>query len=458
MLSEPNPELPSDYEAEKKLIGSILLSPEIAGPLAGKLRQEDFYVLEFGQMFAAACDLAALNRPISPATVLRQVPQGLLDSFGGQPQVVACMEGVLHGEADFWLERVLVMARARKLFKAGELASRYALGDPAKVDEGYSKVESLLSSARTADESFAMDMMEGVALFRERMAKYLANPDALTGMATDWRSLDYTLDGLRPGAVTTVYARSGAFKTWCVSNIGWRLSRMAIPGYWVTTESQQVDVMERLHSLEAGVNIREVRFRHEIYRYQQLIEEAGYRVEGYPIFVNPSTEIDIAALKGFVGHLVRTKDIQYLIVDLLDHVRSSRHRDLEEEEYVMYQMKDIAKRFNIHVILTTHIRKTDKFMAPTIAIDPSEMKGASSKMQDSDALLSLVPVRYDDPHAEAQAFPPKPMTRDEIMAAQAAGEPMLILMGVTKNRHGPERNLLFEIDMAQGGRMEPVAG
>ena len=450
------PDAPNDHEAEKSLIGCILLRPESAAGLVAKLRQEDFYAPPLGHLFAACCDLAALNKPVSAATVARQVPADVLADFGGQQQVVACMEGVLPGEADYWVERILVMAKARRLLKAGDLARQYALGDPAEVDGGFAKAEAALYAARGPGESIAIDMASGVALFKERFSRYLNNPDGLTGMATGWVPLDRTLDGLRPGAVVTIFAKTGHWKSWLAANIGWRLARAGIPGTWVVTESQAVDVLERLHCLEAGVNIQDIRFRHELYAYQSAIEEASGAMLALPITINPNTEIDVEGLKGYVAHQVRAKGIQYMIVDLLDHVHSSKHKELAEEEYVMYQMKDIAKRFNILVLLTTHIRKADKFMTPGITIDPSEMKGAASKSQDSDALISVVPVKFEEPSgSEFHAFPPKPMTRDDIMAAQAAGGHIPLLLGVVKNRHGPERNHLFEIDMSQGGRMEP---
>lgn len=440
-MAEP----PSDFEAEKKVIGALLLRPDAVGDIMADLSWQDFYHKPYALLYAAMCDLVIENQPVTTSTLARKTAS--LD-IGGPATIPSCLEGVLPEEAPFWASRIVAMRKRRSLLTAGEKAVALAQSEE-DPDASLAKVEELLATAESRGND-TIDMSAGVDLFLQRVERYLAEPDGLAGLATGWDDLDRHLDGLRPGAITIVYARTSSYKSMFVGNIGWRLARDGVPGMWFTTESPHAEVMERLIQLEAGCNLRELRYRHELFTRWEDIRLAAEDVRQYPIWVCDRSAMELGFVRGAVNHMRRKRQIQYVIVDLVDHVLSSRFRDndVKNAGYVIQQMKEMAKRESLHVILTTHIRKPDRMLPSSKPyIDLEEMKDTSAKAQDSDAAISLMVVKHDPLDGGDYI----PMTREEMIEERRSTGRHLLYAAVTKNRHGDLTNIPLVVDLNSGG-------
>ena len=116
-----------------------------------------------------------------------------------------------------------------------------------------------------------------------------------------------------------------------------------------------------------------------------------------------------------------------------------------------YLEKEMAKREELHVVETTHVKKADRFVlgANRPYIDPEEVKGSTSKIQDADASISLMVVKETDTGYA-------PMERDEIVRQRHEEGQHLIYAAVTKNRHGEQGNVLFNVDLTRGGIMSEL--
>jgi hypothetical protein len=111
-------------------------------------------------------------------------------------------------------------------------------------------------------------------------------------------------------------------------------------------------------------------------------------------------------------------------------------------------MKGIAKAADIHIILVAHIAKGDKATRNAASLDPEDMKGSSSRYQDVDAAISVMPVAWD---AEYNRW--RGLDRKEIAIRVREEGWMYILLDITKNRHGEQGEILCIIDLNKGGRL-----
>ena len=436
-------EPPADQEAEKKLVGALVAQPSLVDDLMARLRPEDFYYPNYAALYAGAIDLVVLGQPLSAATLARQAKVG-------QAEVVACLEGADPEEAEFWAARIIKTRKLRALLLVGEAAVLAATSDPADADAAALRIEGMLAAEGEAVAE-ATDMPTAAALVRARISRYIHEPDAIVGLETGWTYLDRVLDGIQRGTVTSVYAKTGQFKSMFCQNIMWRLGRQGIPGAAFTTEMTVAQVTERLVQLEAGLNFRELRYQREMFRYEKQIMEAAADIENYPIWINDRSLLDIGFIKGFLARLKRSQGIAYAVVDLVDHVVSTRYKDSEtkNEQFVAQQLKQIAKELDIGIIQTTHVAKPDRKAIAHAWIDPDEMKGSSSKSQDADAAISLVLVK----HGEMGGW--EAMTRDERMGALRTGEPLYLMAAITKNRSGEMADIPFIVNINEGARMMP---
>ena len=413
-----------------------------------KLKTEDFATPAYREMYAAILDLIIEDMPVSAATVARQCKVK-------QADIAACMEGADGSEAEYWADRIVRLRKLRSLQKVGEAAIKAAQSDPPDADEAIIRIEEMLASQGSAEDHATVGMDAGVDAALERIRRYIKDPDQLAGLATGWHKLDRILDGLRPGAVTSVYAKTGQFKSMFVQNVAWRLAHEGIAGAMFTTEMSRDQVMERFIQLESGRNFRRLKWDRVLFRHAEVIESAAADFRHYPIWLNDRSVLDVAFIRGFLARLKRAHGIEWAIVDLVNHVHSTRFRDSEtkNEAFTMQQLKETAKDLGIHIIVTAHVSKPDRMMrgeAKTY-IDPDDIKGSSAYSQDVDAAISLMLI-----HRIGILDPYLPMTREERIKAADAGELLMMQASITKNRYGAEANVMFGIDLNAGGRMSEM--
>ena len=440
-------EPPADIDAERLVVGSILVQPSLLDGLMAKLKPEDFSYAQYAQVYAAAIDLLVDEQPVSAATVARKL--GVQ-----QADIVGAMQGADPGECDFMAERIVKMRKLRSLLLVGEEATKAALSDPADADAAILRVESML--ARQGDvQSEAIDMTAGMASVVERIDRYIAEPDAIAGLETGWKRLDRVLDGLQKGAVTAVYAKTGQYKSLMVQNVAWRLGRQGIPGAMFTTEMGNTSVGERLLQLEVGLNFRQLRWEREMWRHQAEIHEAAVDLARYPIWRNDRSVLDVAFVRGFLSRLKRTHGIEWAIIDLINHVHSSRFgkdNETKNEAFVVQQVKQMAKDLDIHILYTAHVAKPDRrqYGPQKPYIDTDDMKGSSALSQDADAAISLMVVERSEDYSRWV-----PLDRQGRVAVENSGLPVSVLAAITKNRGGEMADLAFQVDLARGCRMNP---
>lgn len=449
-------EVPADAEAERQVIGACLLNPENIPSVMARLTPEDFWSLRHRAVFAACCDLAVENSPVSVATIVRhkEVKEESHES------IAQLMEGVLPDDWEFWADRVAGNRKLRDILNIGAEARQLVKLGPENADNAVAKLERMLTNVGSAvGETGTVGADEVTGLLRQRLNRYIHDPDRITGLATGWGRFDRILDGLQPGAVTIVYAPTSRFKSQFVLNIAHSIVRQGIPSYWFTTEMPAVQVWERLLQLEAGVNIREARWNRELYKYEQQLLDCTELIEDYPVWLCDRSELDIGFLRQAVMRMKRWHGIEFVLIDLVDMVSSAKSKDddVANMKSVMRSLKDIAKSAGVHILLTTHIVKLARdFRAiGKASLDPEEMTGTSAKAQDSDAAISLMVVKQEwastGTHSSWKA-----MTRDEIITATREQGAVNLFVSITKNRSGEMDDLVFEVDLSAGGRIQPV--
>jgi replicative DNA helicase len=281
-----------------------------------------------------------------------------------------------------------------------------------------------------------------------RIEKYITNPDGITGFKTGLKKLDTTLDGLQKGNVSIVYAPSSRFKSLFATNIGWHLAEQNIPGLWFTTEMPRVQVLERLLQIEAGINLKWLRRDKKLLLYRGRIKDSQERLMKYPIYFCDTSALDVSDIRSEISRQKRWHDIQYIIVDLVDHVSSSKFKDemVNNQRAVMAAMKQMAKDFDIHVLLVSHVTKGTAETRAKADLDVEEMIGSSAKYQDVDASISIGPAKVDEKGRWVA------MSREDILWAIGNGGDIDVLLSVTKNRHGELLRYIVSLDFSHGGR------
>ena len=448
------------------MIGALLLNRSQISDTMLKLLPNHFYTVFGKNVYEAMCALFIDGSPVTPETIANYLQgrkvdgRSVLETIGGAKSIVGALEGIEETELDYWKGAVIKKAEERALLEFASECRRMALSDPADVASVRSMLEEKLISLSGGREGASVGIEQAADEFIPRMERYVNDPDGIIGYETGFGKLDRALDGLQPGNVTIIYAPSSRFKSLFATNIGWHLAEQNIPGLWFTTEMPRIQVFERILQLESGLNIRWLRRDGLLFKYGVEIESARKRLSHMPVYFCDTSSVDVGELRSEVSRHIRWHGIKYIIVDLVDHVSSSRYRDemVNNQRVVMASMKQIAKDFNIHVMLVSHVTKGNQQTREKADLDVEEMIGSAAKYQDVDASISIGPVTYkmDERSGEMRLVA---MSREDIISHMEKRSNMEVLLSITKNRHGELIRDIIELDLNQGGRfLDPTGG
>jgi replicative DNA helicase len=209
---------PHNLDAEKSLLGAMLLSRDAIAAAMETCTSEDFYKPAHAHVFDAINTLYNLGEPADPVTVADELARaGLLESVGGLPQLVALQTDTpATTNASRYARIVEEHALLRRLIAvAGEIAEM-GYGVPDDVAEALDRAESLVFNVaeRRVTDSLK-PLTELLYASMDRLERLYDRGETITGVPTGYVDLDERLYGLQPNALIIVGARPAMGK--CVA-------------------------------------------------------------------------------------------------------------------------------------------------------------------------------------------------------------------------------------------------
>jgi replicative DNA helicase len=201
---------PHNLEAERSLLGAMLLSRDAIAAAVETCGSDDFYKPAHGHVFDAITTLYGQGEPADPLTVADVLSRaGLLDAVGGLPAIAALQHDTpATNNAARYARIVEEHALLRKLIGvAGEIAE-LGYSVPDDVADAVDHAESLvfgIAERRVADTLKPLRELLEDSL--DRLETLFNRSEAITGVPTGFRDLDERLSGLQPSALVIVGAR-----------------------------------------------------------------------------------------------------------------------------------------------------------------------------------------------------------------------------------------------------------
>lgn len=452
---------PFSSEAEQRLLGALLLFREKIGEVSLELNQSDFYLTECGWIYEAICSLNIDGVPVNIETVSNYLKdrqasgsKSRLEEIGGSKYIIELTEGVETDEINYWIQVIKEKHHERRLLDFFFKGKQLLFEGKTSPSELQKKLEESLTNIVPETKSHSVSIASSVNDLDASLDKYLASPDSISGLPSGYKKLDSITDGFNLGNVSIFYAPSSKFKSLLATNIGHNLAHAGIPGLWLTTEMPRHQVLERILQLETGRNIGRLRKEGKFAENYDAIKSYKQALAMLPIYMCDLSAPEISQVRADVARFKRWHNIQYIIVDLVDHVWSSKFKDemVNNQRQVMYSMKSIAKDFNIHVILISHIAKQRSEDRGQVDLDMESMIGSSAKYQDVDLAVSISPWEYKY-NEKTTATDRVAMSRDNMAWHMATYADIPLLLSVTKNRHGPLGMVELSVQLSAGGRI-----
>ena len=251
-------ERPANVDAERAVLGSILLKPDVCDDVALVLRPEDFHDEAHQVLFRHLLDLHDSGKRIDSTIVLERLrTKGDLERIGGAPALAEILQSVPHAaHATHYAQIVRDKSMLRALIDASTDILRDAYDSVDEPRELLSRAESkifeILEHRSSAEAKPINEVLEDVMV---RMDARMKHEHTLGGVETGFTDLDSLCGGLHNSELIILAARPSMGKTAFAMNIAEHVAIVVKqPVLFVSLEMACLELADRLLCSSAQVN------------------------------------------------------------------------------------------------------------------------------------------------------------------------------------------------------------
>src|SRR5213595_3223009 len=419
---------PHSVEAEQGVLGSMLISPrETIAECVEKINEEYFYVPAHRTIYNVLAELWNAGQAIHLITfpqVLRD--RNLLESVGGAAFVTSLFTFVpTAANVQYYLDIVRDKYILREIIAASTESVRRAYEEQDEVNNLLDEVEQrIFAVGEDRFKGQMLSMKDQVMEAIESIEKLYERKGGITGISTGFVEFDRMTSGMHGAEMIVVAGRPSMGKTAFAMNIAEHVAvqeKLSVGVFSLEMSSQQL--VQRLLCSRARVNLQKVRDGFLAERDFPSLTAAAAKLAEARIFIDDSAGLSILELRAKARRLKAQHEVQLIIVDYLQLLRSMTRRAQENRQLEISEisagLKGLAKELKIPVIVIAQLNRQPEARSggkPRL----SDLRESGSIEQDADLVGLLVrPEMYEE---------------DDEARQEKSGEAELI---IAKQRNGP---------------------
>ena len=413
---------PYSVEAEKAVLGSILLQPERTfGHLAGvHCSPEWFYIKANRTIYETAKALYdRQGTGVDAVTVVQALEEaGLLDEVGGAAAVEALVEAPLVvAHAEYYAETLRDKCVLRRIIDAaGDAAAKCYAPDRA-TNQILSETQESFFAIAERDDRKMPDWNDSLNATFAKIEDMFRNTTGLNGLSTGFKDLDKVIQGLRPSEMIVLAARPSMGKTSLAMNICTSVAldvdcdgkphRSSDPSRPAGSNRVPVGVFSCEMSTDALVSrmlctvsrvswtdVISARSKSESQRRDMTrrLTQAMSALTDAPIHIDDTGGLDISDLRSRARRMKKRHGVGLILIDYLQllgcHEAAAEGRQ-QETTRISAGIKAMAKELDIPVIVLSQLSRApeqrDKEAKPRMA----DLRDSGSIEQDADVVMLL---------------------------------------------------------------------
>jgi replicative DNA helicase len=428
--------LPANVEAERSILGAILLDNFAYNQAAEHLRIEDFSLDSHRRIYSRIVDLAESSRPIDMITLIEELDRHKdLQAIGDVPYVSSLLEGVPDRPS---IEHYVKIVRDKALLRGLISAANTAI---ARASDQSDPAEDVLSDAEAAIFQLSEKRIgRGFMGIQEIVRESFGTVDALlqrgqhiTGLATHYTDLDEMTSGLQRSDLAIIAARPSMGKTAFAMNIAENaaIEDQQVVGVFSLEMSREA-LLLRLLCSQARVDAHKMRtgslWQDDTKKLVRAMEQLAHA----PIYIDDTPGISLSEMRAKSRRLKQSAGkLDLIIVDYLQLMSGGGKRfenRTQEVSAISRGLKALAKELSVPVIALSQLSRAPESRGGDHRPQLSDLRESGSIEQDADLVMFIFReevYKQDDPDLQGKA--------EIIIAKQRNGPIGKVKMAFIKN-------------------------
>ncbi|AWV90930.1 replicative DNA helicase [Bradymonas sediminis] len=397
---------PHNEDAERSLLGAILLDNRVLDEILSRLSVEDFYREPHRHIFRAMADLHRRSEPVDVITLADHLAaENRLEAVGG-PSFLARLSNAVPSAANAaqYGEIVRRKSALRKFIATADTLVQDAYADVPDVTEFMDEVErQLFAITQSGVKKDYSSMREVIQSAFTQIESLYNKSEHITGVPSGFADLDEMTAGWQRSDLIIVAARPAMGKTSFTLNMAAHaaISR-GIPAVFFSLEMSNEQLAIRLLCSEARVDQSKLRRGNmNDQEWAKLIKAAGSLSEAQ-IFLDDTPALPIMEFRSKCRRLKAEHDIGIIFIDYLQLMRGSggpngsREQEISE---ISRNLKAVAKELNVPVIALAQLNRGVESRADKRPM-MSDLRESGAIEQDADIITFIYRDEVYNPDTE----------------------------------------------------------
>ncbi len=394
---------PHSLEAERTVLGGILVHNEHLNVVLSVIAPEDFYLESHRRIIDRIISLVDKGLPVDLLSLTEEVQRaGILEEVGGVSYLSALMDGV---------PKSLNIEYYARIIKEKALLRRLILSSAKIISESYEQKEDadeLLNEAQAAIIEVAdqrikpgfqsLGVLTGPTL--DMIQKLQERKELVTGVPTGFRYLDNMTSGFHPSELVILAARPSMGKTALALNISHHVglkTDMAVGFFSMEMASEQIAI--RLLCAEAQLDIKRARTGFVNDREFEKLKLAGEALSRARIFIDESPALTVMEMKAKCRRLKMEQRLDIVFVDYIQLMRTGGRFENRNQEmsFVSRSLKELAKEIRIPVVGISQLSRAPEKGRREPKPQLSDLRESGAIEQDADVVIFIYRPEFYHP-------------------------------------------------------------
>ncbi len=389
--------LPANVEAERSILGAILLDNFSYNEAAENLRAEDFSLDSHRRIYSRITELMESSRPADFITLIEELRRSKeLESIGDVGYISGLMDGVPDRPSiEHYIKIVRDKALLRGLIHAANAAITRAAdqGDPAEEILNDAEAAIFQLSEKRIGRGF-MGIQEIVKESFGSVDALLQRGQRITGLATHYTDLDEMTSGFQKSDLIIIAARPSMGKTAFAMNIAENaaIEDQKVVGMFSLEMSREA-LLLRLLCSKARVDSHKMRtgslWREDMTKVVAAMEQLAQA----PIFIDDTPGISLSEMRAKSRRLQQSQGkLDLIIVDYLQLMSGGGRRyenRTQEVSAISRGLKGLAKELKVPVVALSQLSRAPESRGGDHRPQLSDLRESGSIEQDADVVAFI---------------------------------------------------------------------
>ncbi len=386
--------LPHNLEAEKSVLGAILIDNQAFNQAAEVIDSQDFFREAHRRIFDKMVVLTDRNEPVDLVTLKDELTRsGELEDVGGPAYVSALTDGVPRSaNVEYYAKIVKEKSTLRRLIQASTEVLSRAYDAEEDADDLLDEAErSIFQIAEGRLRSGFVKLSDLEAGGYEMLERLQANTSLVTGVPSGFVDLDRMTSGFQKSDLVIVAARPSMGKTSFVLNVALNAAMEAGRTVGIfSLEMSKEQLFMRMLTSEARVDAH--RFRGGFLGEQdyERLNGAFARFHNASVFVDDTPSAGILEMRAKSRRLKLEHGLDMLVIDYLQLMQGRGRFENRQQELasISRSLKILAKELEIPILALSQLSRATETRGdhrPQL----SDLRESGALEQDADVVMFI---------------------------------------------------------------------